>query len=107
MNPELQAEQYPLHRIEDIFSRLAGGQRFLKIDLHQAYHQQGMEGDSKKYLSINTHIGLFQYNRLVLGITSAPAIWQCTIDQVLEGTSGTSCILDGMIILVRMTKKTW
>ena len=107
MNPELQAEQYPLHRIEDIFSRLAGGQRFLKIDLYQAYHQQGMEGDSKKYLSINTHIGLFQYNRLVLGITSAPAIWQCTIDQVLEGTSGTSCILDGMIILVRMTKKTW
>ena len=38
------------------------------------------------------------YNRLVFGITSAPAIWQRTIDQVLEGTSGTSCILDDMII---------
>ena len=66
-----------------------------------------MEGDSRKYLSINTHIGLFQYNRLVFGITSAPAIWQRTIDQVLEGTSGTSCILDDMIIHVRITKKTW
>ena len=43
-------------------------------------------------------MGLFQYNRLVFGITSAPAIWQRTIDQVLEGTSGTSCILDNMII---------
>ena len=43
-------------------------------------------------------MGLLQYNRLVFGITSAPAIWQCTIDQVLEGTSGTSCILDDMII---------
>ena len=42
-------------------------------------------------------MGLFQYNRLVFGI-SAPAIWQRTIDQVLEGTSGTSCILDDMII---------
>jgi len=42
-------------------------------------------------------MGLFQYNRLVFGITSAPAIWQHTIDQVLEGTSGTSCILDDMI----------
>ena len=57
-----------------------------------------MEEDSKKYLTINTHMGLFQYNRLVFGITSAPAIWQRTIDQVLEGTSGTSCILDDMII---------
>ena len=57
-----------------------------------------MEEDSKKYLAINTHMGLFQYNRLVFGLTSAPAIWQHTIDQVLEGTSGTSCILDVMII---------
>ena len=98
VNPELQAEQYPLPRIEDIFANLAGGQKFSKIDLRQAYHQLEMEEDSKKYLTINTHMGLFQYNRLVFGITSAPAIWQRTIDQVLEGTSGTSCILDDMII---------
>ena len=98
VNPELQAEQYPLPRIEDIFANLAGGQKFSKIDLRQAYHQIEMEDDSKKYLTINTHMGLFQYNRLVFGITSAPAIWQRTIDQVLEGTSGTSCILDDMII---------
>ena len=32
VNLELQAEQYPLPRIEDIFARLAGGQRFSKID---------------------------------------------------------------------------
>ena len=88
MNPELQAEQYPLPRIEDIFARLAGGQRFSKIDLHKAYHQLEMEEDCKKYLTINTHMGLFQYNRLVFGITSAPAIWQRTIDQVLEGSYG-------------------
>lgn len=98
VNPELQAEQYPLPRIEDIFAKLSGGQKFSKIDLRQAYHQLEMEEDSKKYLTINTHMGLFQYNRLVFGITSAPAIWQRTIDQVLEGTSGTSCILDDMII---------
>ena len=34
----------------------------------------------------------------MFGITSPPAIWQRTTDQVLEGTSGTSCILDDMII---------
>ena len=84
VNPELQAEQYPLPRIEDIFAKLSGGQKFSKIDLRQAYHQLEMEEDSKKYLTMNTH--------------TAPAIWQRTIDQVLEGTSCTSCILDDMII---------
>ena len=98
VNPELQPERCPLPRIEDIFADLAGGQKFSKIDLRQAYHQLEIEEDSKKYLTINTHTGLFQYNRLVFGITSAPAIWQRTIDQVLEGKSGTSCVLDDMII---------
>ena len=39
INPALQAEQYPLPRIEDIFANLAGGKKFSKIDLRQAYHQ--------------------------------------------------------------------
>ena len=43
-------------------------------------------------------MGLFQYNPLVFGITSAPAIWQRTMDQILEGTSGISCKLDGKIV---------
>ena len=78
VNPELQAEQYPLPCIEDIFENLAVGQKFLKIDLRQAYHQLEMEEDSKKY-SLSTP-------------------WQRPIDQVLEGTSRISCILDVMII---------
>ena len=98
INPALQAEQYPLPRIEDIFANLAGGKKFSKIDLRQAYHQIELEEESRKYLTINTSMGLFQYNRLVFGITSAPAIWQRTIDQILEGTSGISCILDDMIV---------
>ena len=81
VNIELQAEQYSLPRIEDIFANLAGGQKFSKIDLHQAYHQIEMAEDSKKYLTINTHMALFQYNRLVFGITSAPTIWQHTTER--------------------------
>ena len=56
MNPELQAEQYPLPCNEDIFENLAGGQKFSKVDLRQAYHQLEMEEDLKKYLTIK-HLG--------------------------------------------------
>ena len=72
INPTLQAEQYPLPRIEDIFAHLAGGKKFSKIDLRQAYHQIELEEESKKYLTINTSMGLFQYNRLVFGLPRLP-----------------------------------
>ena len=98
VNPVLLAEQYPLPRIEDIFANLAGGKHFSKLDLRRAYHQLEVTEESKKYLTINTHKGLFQYNRLVFGITSSPAIWQRAIDQVLQGVPGNQCILDDMLI---------
>ena len=81
VNPVLLAEQYPLPRIEDIFANLAGGKHFSKLDLRQAYHQMEVTTEaSKKFLTINTHKGLFQYNRLVFGISSCPAIWQRAMD---------------------------
>ena len=68
INPVLHVQQYPLPRIDDIFASLGGGKKFSKIDLRQAYLQMEMEEESKKFLTINTHKGLFQYNRLVLGV---------------------------------------
>ncbi|XP_031571846.1 uncharacterized protein K02A2.6-like [Actinia tenebrosa] len=98
VNPQIQAEQYPLPRIEDLFANLAGGQKFSKIDLKQAYHQMELEEESKKFLTINTHMGLFQYNRLVFGITSAPAIWQQTMDQLVGDIPNTTCLIDDILI---------
>ncbi|XP_062864461.1 uncharacterized protein K02A2.6-like [Trichomycterus rosablanca] len=98
LNPVLRTVQYPLPRIEDIFSSLAGGEKFSKIDLSQAYLQMEVEESSRKFLTINTHKGLYQYNRLVFGVASAPAIWQRAMDQVLQDIPGTQCYLDDILV---------
>lgn len=49
-------------------------------------------------LVINTHKRRFRYNRLVFGVSSAPAIWQRAIDQVLQNISFTQCLFDDLIM---------
>lgn len=48
VNPQLQTEEYPLPRIDDIFAKLAGGQKFTKIDLKQAYRQMKVDEESQE-----------------------------------------------------------
>ena len=94
VNPVLKVDKYPLPKIEDIFATQAEGKHFSKIDLRNAYFQMEVREEDRHFLTINTSRELFQYNRLVFGIASAPAIWQRAIDQVLQGIPGVQCILD-------------
>ena len=54
----LQVDQYPVPRVEDLFATLAGGQKFSKLDLSHAYQQVLLEPASRKYMTLNTHKGL-------------------------------------------------
>ena len=70
----LQVDQHPLPKPQDLLTILAGGKKFSKIDLSQPYQQMISEPDHRKYTTITTHLGLFQYTQLPFGIASAPAI---------------------------------
>jgi len=69
-------DKYPILKIYDLFLQLAGGQKFTKLDMSQAYQQICLDDDSKKYVVINTSKCLFQYNHLPFSISSAPEIFQ-------------------------------
>ena len=76
VNQSLSVDQYPLLKSDDLFDALAGGRRFTKLDLSQAYLQLPLDPKSMKYSTINTHRGLYQFTRLPFGIASAPAMFQ-------------------------------
>ena len=82
VNPHVMVDKYPLPTAEDIFATLAGGKKFTKLNLTHAYNQLELDEESTKMLTINTHKGLYQPNRLSYGVNSAPAIFQRTMDQI-------------------------
>jgi hypothetical protein len=75
VNKVSKLDRYPIPKIEDLFAKLSGGQLFTKLDLSQAYQQVRLEEEAKKYAVVNTPKGLYQYNRLPYGISSAPGIF--------------------------------
>ena len=74
------------------------GTVFTKLDLKHSYQQLVLDEESKKYTTIDTHRGLFRYNRLPFGVSSAPAIFQRTMDSLLQWLQHVTTYLDDILI---------
>ena len=91
-------DNYPLPRVDDLFAAMTGGQMFSKLDLTQAYQQLPLSENSKKYTIINTTKGLFQYQRLPFGISSASAIFQRAMENPLQDIPGVVVYIDDVLV---------
>ena len=96
---------FPLPRIDDLFASLAGGKAFSKLDLAHAYQQLELDDESKKFVVINTHKGLFRYNSLPFGVSAAPAIFQRTIEGILQGIFSVCVYLDDILVTGKTEEK--
>ena len=105
VNRAAKTDCFPLPRIDDLFASLSGGKAFSKLDLAHAYQQLQLDEDSKKLVVINTHKGLFRYNRLPFGVSAAPAIFQRTIEGVLQGIPNVCVYLDDILITGQNAKE--
>jgi len=101
INPSLQIDKYPLPRPTDLFTCLTGGKVFTKLDLTAAYQQMLLDETSSKLVTINTTKGLFRYTRLPFGVASAPAVFQKTMETILQGMPRVICYLDDILITGR------
>ena len=66
INQATNVKQYPLPWIEDLFTALAGGGTYIKLDLSQAYTQIPLDPSVKKFTVINTPRGLYRYKPVAI-----------------------------------------
>ena len=98
LNDALEPNHHPLPLPQDIFAKLADKKIFTQIDLSDAYLQVDVDEESRKMLTINTHKGLFQFNRLSPGVKPAPGEFQHIVDSMIADLDDTSCYLDDIIV---------
>ena len=97
-NNVIKLDTYPIPKPEDLFSFLAGEKIFSKLNMSQAYCQLKLAESAEDLTVINNHRGLFRYNRLCFGISSAPGIFQRSMEQLKQGLPGTLCYLDDILV---------
>ena len=76
---------------------LTGGRSFSKLDLAAAYQQMLLDDESARLVTINTHQGLYECNRLPFGVASAPAVFQRAMDSI----PFVICYLDDILVTGR------
>lgn len=87
-------DDHPFPTIDELFPKLANGNKFSKLDLEQAYLQLEIAPEDRKLLTINT----CKVNRLMYGIALGPTIWQREIENILQGIPGVAIFFDDIVI---------
>ncbi len=91
-------ERHPTDTVDDIATDMNGSKKFSIIDLREGYHQAELHPDSRDITTFSTHLGLRRYKRLIMGISSAPEIFNHIIRQTIDGIPRVRNIQDDIIV---------
>jgi hypothetical protein len=74
---------HPLPNIQQIYELLGGFRYFSAVDAASGFHQLWVHPDDRDKLGFICHLGLFRYTCLPFGVTTAPAIFQRVVNDMV------------------------
>lgn len=85
LNSVTEKDSYPLPNIADILASLGKAKYFSSLDNLWGFYQIEIEPKDREKTAFVTYNGLYEYNRLAMGLTGAPATFQRAMDRILHG----------------------
>ena len=90
--------RHPIPTVDELLQTMNGSKFFSKLNLKWGYHQLELDRESRGITTFVTHCGLYQYKRLLFGVSSASEQYQYMIAKALAGLEGVENISDDIIV---------
>lgn len=98
LNESVKRERHMLPSVEHTLGQLEGAKVFSKIDANSGFWQISLAKESALLTTFLTPFRRFCFNRLCIGISSAPEHYQKRMSQILEGLDGVLCQMDDGLV---------
>lgn len=100
LNAKTRKDAYPLPRIDESLDALTGAKWFSTLDLASGYNQVPVAEVDKAKTAFCTPFGLFEFNRMPLGLCNSPSTFQRLMERIFGDQSFQSLLLylDDIII---------
>ena len=98
LNEAIKRPHCMLPNLDDIAPRMAGSSVFSTLDASSGFFQIPLEENSMKLTAFITPFGRYCFQRLPMGISLGPEVFQTKMKETLEGLPGCEVIMDDTII---------
>ena len=98
LNENVLREVHPMPKVDTTLAQLTGATVFSKLDANSGFWQIPLAKESRLLTTFITPYGRFCFNKLPFGISSAPEVFQCHMNDILSGLPGVLCHVDDILV---------
>ena len=99
LNKQIKRSPYPLPHIKDMLLKVSNFSYATALDLVMGYYNITLSDDAKKLCTITTPFGKYEYNRLPMGVSIAPDIFQDRICRLFEEIESVRAFMDDLLVV--------
>ena len=99
LNKRIKRKPYPIPKIQDLMLKLEGFQFATSLDLNMGYYHIELSPESKKLCTIVLPFGKFEYQRLPMGLSNSPDIFQERMMEIMRDLDYVRAYIDDLLCI--------